>query len=180
MSLNKFGRSSKAPNEVKVIRTQNLFAFTSQGDYDLQDRKLCNVKIPTEDSDAATKKYVDANSVSAMNTFNEKFKQTEKLIVSDVNKKISNLTKTVLTSSQTSTERTTLLNTKIENMLVSMPSMIDQKVTSLQTQLTELSVEYKNRIESLSHKLDTLESDYKKISTTLEYSKEAPEKKKKI
>ena len=38
------------------------FNLTSNGDYDMVNKKLRNVGAPTSNTDAATKKYVDDNS----------------------------------------------------------------------------------------------------------------------
>ena len=38
------------------------FSLTSDGDYDMNKKKLTNVGAPSNNTDAATKKYVDDNS----------------------------------------------------------------------------------------------------------------------
>ena len=40
------------------------FSLTADGNYDMSAKKLTNVGAPTDDKDAATKKYVDDNVTS--------------------------------------------------------------------------------------------------------------------
>ena len=44
------------------------FNLTSDGDYDMINKKIRNVGAPTVNTDAATKKYVDDNSSGAPTT----------------------------------------------------------------------------------------------------------------
>ena len=44
------------------------FNLTSSGDYDMINKKLRNVGAPSENTDAATKKYVDDNSSGSPKT----------------------------------------------------------------------------------------------------------------
>ena len=44
------------------------FNLTSSGDYDMINKKLKNVGAPSDNTDAATKKYVDDNSSGSATT----------------------------------------------------------------------------------------------------------------
>jgi chromosome segregation ATPase len=60
--MDKFGRSlptSSLQKEVKFMQNPTTLTLTKDGDYNVRDHRLCNVKQPTEDSDASTKSYVD-------------------------------------------------------------------------------------------------------------------------
>ena len=67
--MNKFGRSlpsSSRQKGVRVLTTPNLIALTKDGDYNIRDHRLCNVKSPTEDSDAVNRKFVDSITFSLL------------------------------------------------------------------------------------------------------------------
>lgn len=166
MSLNKFGRSTKAPGEVKVIRTQNLFALTKEGHYDLQNHKLCNVQAPTEDTDVATKRYVDVNIVSVMESIDKKIKEIKESLTTDINKEISTLHQLVLNSTQT------------ESISLRVTPIIDQKVSSVQTEINNLREEFQKQMKLLTLKLYALDSEHKNFNTALGNlsSKKAPQK----
>lgn len=67
--MDKFGRSIPSLHKkARIVQAPNAIAFTADGDYNLRDHKLCNVKPPTEDSDAVNKKYLD-DALSAVNEF---------------------------------------------------------------------------------------------------------------
>ena len=63
MTIDKFGRSGDGVNKtIKHIIKGNLgngFKLTSTSDYDIENKRLSNLKTPYDDKDAATKKYVD-------------------------------------------------------------------------------------------------------------------------
>ena len=61
MSLDKFGRYSETirKNGVKSQATSYQLNYTNDGDFDMDSRKLCNLKDPSSSQDAATKTYVD-------------------------------------------------------------------------------------------------------------------------
>lgn len=60
-SIDKFGRSTNsATNYPKSAgRSNNQLIFTSKGDYDTRNRRLCNVGAPSDPLDACNKMYVD-------------------------------------------------------------------------------------------------------------------------
>lgn len=87
MSIDKFGRSLKSVNNKDIHnlfyshqQQQQPLSYTEDGDLDLNNHKLCNLRDPTNNQDAATKKYV--------NSLLEKFKReiigmiTDKLSIS--------------------------------------------------------------------------------------------------
>ena len=94
--MNKFGRSlpsSSRQKGVRVLPTPNLIALTKDGDYNIRDRRLCNVKSPTEDSDAANRKFVDGITLSLLTKIDKSSNDCVKLIesvVNDVRKNMEN------------------------------------------------------------------------------------------
>lgn len=60
MSVDKFGRHSGITkrNLLPIYRAA-LTSRTPEGDIDAKGYKICNIKEPTDDSDATNKKYVD-------------------------------------------------------------------------------------------------------------------------
>lgn len=76
--MNKFGRSlpsaSRQKGSVRMIQTSNAIAVTSDGDYNFQDRRLCNVKPPVDKGDAVNKEFVE----SMLMTYAEISKQSLK------------------------------------------------------------------------------------------------------
>lgn len=63
MSLDKFGRtialSSKSSSSHLLPPYRHGFTFTIDGNIDVENLKLCNIKDPTEVYDCANKQYVD-------------------------------------------------------------------------------------------------------------------------
>lgn len=57
MSVDKFGRHSSQAIKTKLTLTQS-------GDFNIENKRLCNVKNPTETQDASTKAYVDDNCLT--------------------------------------------------------------------------------------------------------------------
>lgn len=71
MSLDKFGRSAASSSSASTGGTSHLlspyrhgFTFTSDGNIDVENLKLSNVKSPTNDNDVCNKRYVDDNLLS--------------------------------------------------------------------------------------------------------------------
>lgn len=64
MTIDKFGRSLKASSSknLKGLKGEG-FNLTPDGDYDMQNKKLCNLASPLQEADAVTKSYVDYRSV---------------------------------------------------------------------------------------------------------------------
>lgn len=59
MSVDKFGRHARDIESSRGRRNyREVFPKTTSGDYDVQNRLLCNVKEPISDSDVATKGFV--------------------------------------------------------------------------------------------------------------------------
>jgi hypothetical protein len=62
-NIDKFGKSHRNQSKQDYRRIQtHIFQLTANGNYDIQGRKLRNIKSPTEEYDAANKLYVD-NSI---------------------------------------------------------------------------------------------------------------------
>lgn len=62
MSIDKFGRTTHEANKkfrLDLLHQKQQIAYTADGDFDLQDRRLCNVKDPKNPQDCATKQYSD-------------------------------------------------------------------------------------------------------------------------
>lgn len=63
MSVDKFGHYNLNNKTTATVGPQGLrgigFHQTASGDYDLQNKRLINLKDPIEIKDAATKNYID-------------------------------------------------------------------------------------------------------------------------
>lgn len=58
--IDKFGRMQKTGRQQQQQQQrQQQLSYTKDGDFDLQNRKLCNLKNPDDDQDCANKYYVD-------------------------------------------------------------------------------------------------------------------------
>lgn len=76
-STDKFGRHISSERRDCDSYHQPCIPLTTDGDYDFENKRLCNVKSPIEDSDGANKGYVETMtrqvlqqvSPSASNTF---------------------------------------------------------------------------------------------------------------
>lgn len=97
MSINKFGQTTKTPLKYKMrcISTEQKFPLTANGDYDMRNHRLCNLKEANEERDAVTKKYVDdslkyVNSVILSNSakLDLRFAAIENSVVKALEKKI--------------------------------------------------------------------------------------------
>lgn len=62
-AMNKFGHSlSSSRKSVQIIRSQPALPVTRDGDYNIEDHRLCNLGMPQEEKDACTKQYVDSKA----------------------------------------------------------------------------------------------------------------------
>lgn len=94
MSIDKFGRFSVSlDSDVKsstLMLSHRGFVFTKDGNIDIERLKLCNVQLPTENEDAANKKYVDDKITSFKSQFNT-FKTNISQLTSDLNEQKKSL-----------------------------------------------------------------------------------------
>ena len=59
--MNKFGHCQSGVIKIKeVLHSTSTFPLTNDGNYNIEYRKLCNIKAPTEETDVASKLYVDS------------------------------------------------------------------------------------------------------------------------
>lgn len=67
--MNKFGHSlSSSPRRpVQIIRAQPALPTTADGDYNVENHRLCNIGMPRDDNDASNKKYVDLATTNLYN-----------------------------------------------------------------------------------------------------------------
>lgn len=100
MSLDKFGRSTRSGGEISSSQLlfsshRRGFIFTKDGNIDIEKLKLCNVQAPTEDDDAANKKYVDKQKTDIKKSIKKLETQVlnvEKLNTNDITAMKSNIT----------------------------------------------------------------------------------------
>lgn len=61
MSVDKFGRHTSTAIKTKLLRgiPGQGFTLTQSGDFNIENKRLSNVRNPTEAQDASTKAYVD-------------------------------------------------------------------------------------------------------------------------
>lgn len=60
--MNKFGRSlptSSRQKGIRVLPISNTFLVTTDGDYNIEGHRLCNVKAPVDKGDAVNKEFVE-------------------------------------------------------------------------------------------------------------------------
>lgn len=110
--MNKFGHSlSSTRKSVQVIHSQSTLPFNDDGDYNADNRKLCNLKTPTKKSDGANKNYVDMalkELTDTLNTclnahniaFEKKQKELEALIIENQKKIVNLISANVLTKNE--------------------------------------------------------------------------------
>src|SRR3978361_1312233 len=74
MNIDKFGRSDTPARAAFSFRSSSAASFpkTRDGDYDLENLKLCNVGAPTLPEDAATKSYADEQAHSTLEAANKR------------------------------------------------------------------------------------------------------------
>lgn len=85
MSVDKFGRHSSKAFKTKLLRgiPGQGFTLTQSGDFNIENKRLCNVKNPTETQDASTKAYVD-NTITKVLARNLKDVATKQYVQSEL------------------------------------------------------------------------------------------------
>lgn len=82
--MDKFGCSFETKNHRRneqIFRSLSQFPKTTDGNYDMQNMKLCNVAEPTLSQDSSTKNYVDSVNVQVQNNFEDRYKKLNSLIL---------------------------------------------------------------------------------------------------
>lgn len=75
--MDKFGRSlSTTSTHRSVIQTPNVISVTQEGEYNVKEHRLVNVKTPVEDGDAVNKKYLDDTTFSVSQYLGSKLADT--------------------------------------------------------------------------------------------------------
>ena len=98
MGIDKFGRSVSSSKNIStpVYVNHQCIPITKFNNYDIQNKKLCNVQQPSEAQDAANKAYVDHLIVSTTHEINSKILHVEDKLS---NKIIDEVNNTVATKS---------------------------------------------------------------------------------
>lgn len=94
MSLDKFGRRSEAfkrRQQFSIPYSKPALPHTQDGNIDVEHLKICNLNLPTEKSDAATKDYVDSQLKENFDVLNKKMDEINQNFIESVSK--SNLAK---------------------------------------------------------------------------------------
>lgn len=114
MSLDKFGRSAARSSDITSSHLLSPhrpgLVFTKEGNIDIGKLKLCNVQAPTEDDDAANKKYVDVN-INTIKSFRKDMSgrlDKQKTFITDIKKSIKKLEAQVLNNEKLNTDVTTM------------------------------------------------------------------------
>jgi hypothetical protein len=93
MSLDKFGRRSGGKQIVSIASksssSSSSFSYTVDGNIDIGNMKICNLKPPTSSSDATNKKYVD----NLIMELNKKYQAVDNKIA-ELNTSVSRITPT--------------------------------------------------------------------------------------
>lgn len=143
MTLDKFGQSSNQSNLMlsKLHYNQNNLKYTSAGDIDAENLKICNVKTPLTDTDVTNKKYVDIeisklsnDMLKALHNITDKIiKKTSQSLV-DVKKYIQVHT----TSTRNDLEDLRLRNEKL-----------NKSMDTLNDYINNIDNEIKNKLQSV-------------------------------
>lgn len=146
MSVDKFGRSIISGSPTSSDSSHLLspyrhgFIFTSDGNIDVENLKLCNVKSPTESSDCVNKQYVDTNNENLLKKI-DTVKNTIPIIVA----KHSDLERKAFVDNVRD------LESRINTAMNVIPDMINQKIY-LDTQTYKRK--YDDEIKKLQQKVD--------------------------
>jgi predicted RecB family endonuclease len=90
MSINKFGKSKGGHHRKEIVQLHtNFFSLTQDGDYDVDNHKLINVKTPTDKSDCVNKIYVDDTILHAGNDLKSTMKIELNLLRTQILDKIA-------------------------------------------------------------------------------------------
>ena len=156
MSLDKFGRRSDAfkrrqqQQQFSIPYTKPQLARTQDGNIDMEYLKICNLKLPTDKNDAATKDYIDGQLKDNIDILYKKFHEIHAKYMKDSQVKMGHL--------QSKNEA---LENDIKNIL-------NPKISGLEEQwlkkLTVLEKQYKDsqaKINQINSKNELLESDIK-------------------
>lgn len=143
MSVDKFGRAADQPNRFRSLITASSgrgLTFMGDGNINIENLKLCNVKRPTNKKDAANKDYVDSIleafkvSTSTAISNNEqsilaKFMETRDMLQANNNSFmqgiIIRLKNTTDDFDVRLTETTQQLNEKINGILLELSTKLD-------------------------------------------------------
>lgn len=72
MVIDKFGRHIGGGDIVTATPPHpQAFPLTSDGNYDAENKRICNVGLAREDGDCVNKKYVDTSNVQAMSSISD-------------------------------------------------------------------------------------------------------------
>lgn len=115
MSVDVFGRQLVNSKEIIKGPPGIGFALTVEGDYDIQNKRLCNVDDPLKDEDAVNLQTLNSHMEESHNEFNALL---DRITIVEVNieKKIKRLTDLVESLKTTVHEKTVFIkDVKIEN-----------------------------------------------------------------
>lgn len=174
--MNKFGRA--LPTRQKGIRkAPNQIPVNKDGDYNIRDHKLVNVKLPTDGSDAANKKFID-DSISSLSA---SLNHLVAVRMQDAYNSIDRVKNELTNSSKANTElisaqmrdHMTILNKEMSDYKNSL-KLADDKLKSeilklnmqLATQLHEIRTTHQASIVQVSKQFDNLENILKGYITT--------------
>ncbi len=148
MSLDKFGRHSGACKRIQrpYTRPSPSLPRTLDGDIDMQNLKICNLKLPSEKSDAVTKDYVDAQLKDMV--------ASEHILIRDNQTKIGHLK-----------SKNELLENDIEYKLKSKIVDLTEKYRDASQKISALEEQCKNHLT----KILALEEQHKLFNITATY-----------
>lgn len=151
MSLDKFGRSSASPKkQIKRKYVDHIFPLTSDGNYDIGNRTLSNVKTCSDKKDAATKDYVDG----LMNIVNSR------LTAFEVNGRVHNKTLKALDDRCSQLKNDLMVTQSSYKDWTNMLKAHEIKVSSLDNNLADKT----NRISSLTNRMKAVEQSFEKYA----------------
>ena len=97
--VNKFGSISDSSNSDILVRGRPGIGFklTEKGDFYLENKRLCNIAIPVEDTDAISKKYYDHEMVCVLTQTNENIKKEKESVIRELSDISSQLNESIET-----------------------------------------------------------------------------------
>lgn len=173
MSVDKFGRTNidrgASSNSSHLLSPyRHGFIFTEDGNIDVENLKLSNVKSPTNDKDVSTKRYVD-DSLTSLNkelhTFIEKYskdtiQELEHKYINNIYLKISDVDGKVKTFSESLEIIKKLIYNEVENLR----NEFLNQITILSNDRTIIITDLSNKISNLTTAVELNTLNLNKIS----------------
>lgn len=162
MPIDKFGRSTYSNNRhlltyYKQI-SKNVPSRTSSGDFNFEDRKLCNVKDPSNVTDATNKRYVDDIIDSLHNELRE-YQKSMKDDIQNIDDMLKEYLETRINTIKTDVNTQMRISQdhgihKIQKIRDDLNSELAQAISQVNNKITIKTGELNNIIQDLVQRMD--------------------------